>query len=452
MTGDARKTALFVLDALDKGRKTLDQVLKDVVDNSTLLSKRDRALLNAMVYGVLRWRNRLDWIIDHFSNTRIDKINPKILNTLRLGLFQIAYLNRIPASAAVNTSVEMAKMCGGPWVVRYVNALLRSAAREYKNVPFPDPEKDPSGALAARESFPKWLIQRWLDRFGFEETKALCDAVNEIPPITVRINTLRTSREILIHALRGKAEKIQQTTYAPDGLSFLHPATPIHKMKPFDDGWFQVQDEAAQLVSLVLNPQPGETVLDACAGLGGKTGHIAQLMKNCGTVVAMDNNPEKLKRLESEMQRMGITTVSTVRHNLNNPIDKNPYEMYDRVLLDSPCSGLGVLRRNPDTKWSMSAKKFKYHKQRQKRFLDTLSKVVKPSGIIVYSVCSIEPEENEDVVKDFLNSHPIFDIVKDPEWLPENIRSLIDQEGFLKTFPHRHNMNGFFVVCLKRLH
>ena len=206
MTDDVRKTALYILNTLGKGHKTLDSVIEDVFRKKNFFSRKDRALLQALVFGVLRWRCRLDWIIDYFSETRLNRIDPKVLNILRLGLFQIIYLSRIPVSAAVNTSVEMAKTAAAPWVVRYVNGLLRNAARKYQNVPFPDIDKNPVKALAAEKSFPKWLVKRWLDRFGLKDAVLLCDAINTIPPITVRCNTLKTNREKLMKAVKGYAE------------------------------------------------------------------------------------------------------------------------------------------------------------------------------------------------------------------------------------------------------
>lgn len=292
MPNDARKTALLILNTLDKEYQTLDSILDNVFADQVRLSKKDRGLLQALVHGVLRWRGRLDWIIKYFSKTRLDKIDPKILNILRLGLFQVIYLDRIPASAAVNTAVEMSKSVAPPHVVRYVNGLLRNAVQNYQQVPFPDIINDPVLGLAARKSFPKWLIKRWLNCYGFEETAKLCDAVNTIPPITVRTNTLKTDRRTLSASLKSIAEKITPTTYAPDGISFFNPKTSIPEIDTFKKGLFQVQDEAAQLVTLLLNPQPGETVLDACAGLGGKTGHMAQMMKNRGHLIATDNDKQ----------------------------------------------------------------------------------------------------------------------------------------------------------------
>jgi 16S rRNA (cytosine967-C5)-methyltransferase len=450
MADEVRKTALYILNTLDKEDKTLDSLLENVLREKPHFSKKDRALLQALVYGVLRWRGRLDWIIDYFSKPRLNKINPNVLNILRLGLFQIIYLDRIPVSAAVNTSVEMTKAAAAPWIVGYVNGLLRNAVRDYADVVFPDVGKDPVKALATKKSFPEWLIKRWLDRFGLQETGLLCDAINAIPPITVRCNTLRTDREKLFKALEGHVEKIGITNYAPDGVFFFNPKRSIPNIKAFKDGLFQVQDEAAQLVTLLLNPQPGETILDACAGLGGKTGHIAQLMRNHGRLVAMDKDENKLLRLESEMYRLGVSIVTPCIHDLSTPLEREHFGRFDRILLDAPCSGLGVLRRNPDIKWRALRQNPVYYQKRQALFMDSLAHLVKPSGTLVYAVCSTEPEENESVIKGFLNKHANFAIEKKSTGLSRNACSLITRDGYLKTFPHLNNMDGFFSVRMKR--
>ena len=450
MADEVRKTSLYILNILDQEVKTLDSLLEDVFREKPHFSKQDRAFLQALVYGVLRWRGRLDWIIDYFSKPRLNKINPNVLNILRLGLFQVVYLDRIPVSAAVNTSVEMTKAAAAPWVVRYVNGLLRNAVRGYSAVVFPDVGKNPIKALATKKSFPEWLIKRWLDRFGLKETGLLCDAINAIPPITVRCNTLRTNRENLFKALEGHVEKIGITNYAPDGIFFFNPNRSIPNIKAFKAGLFQVQDEAAQLVTLLLNPQPGEIILDACAGLGGKTGHIAQLMKNNGRLVAMDKDGNKLLRLESEMCRLGVSIVTTCIHDLSTPLDREHFGRFDRILLDAPCSGLGVLRRNPDIKWRALRQNPVYYQKRQALFMDSLAHLVKPAGTLVYAVCSTEPEENESVIKGFLNKHANFVIEKKSTGLSRDACSLITRDGYLKTFPHLNNMDGFFSVRMKR--
>jgi 16S rRNA (cytosine967-C5)-methyltransferase len=450
MLNNARITSLYILNTLDKGQKTLDNILEDVIRKEMLLTKKDRALLQVIVYGVLRWQATLDWIIDHFSNTPLSQIDPNVMNILRIALFQIIHLDRIPVSAAVNTSVEMAKSVTKPYVVRFINGLLRNAAKKYQQVPFPDVNKDPVSALAVKKSFPKWLLQRWLNRFGLKETALLCDAINIIPPVTVRCNTLKTRRETLLKLLEKDAKKVECTGYAPDGVFFFHPKKSIPEIKAFEDGLFQVQDEAAQLVTFLLNPKPGETVLDACAGLGGKTGHISQMMNNRGKLIAMDNHAKRLQRLQSEMVRLGISMVTPLKHDLNDPAGGKSIKKFDRILLDAPCSGLGVLRRNPDAKWRTLEQDLIRQAKRQATFLDNLAHQVKPEGLLVYCVCSMEPEENESVIKGFLNKHQDFAIEKHPDGLPDDARSLLTDNGYLKTFPHLHNMDGFFAVCMKR--
>jgi len=446
----ARTASLEILNILDQGDNTLDNILDEVLSRKTNLSKKDRALLQALVYGILRWRGRLDWIIRYFSKTRLDKIDPKVLNVLRIGLFQIIYLDRIPVSAAVNTSVELVKSFAPPHVVRFTNGLLRNAVRNHKWVPLPDEKNQPVSSLTVKKSFPKWLIERWLDRFGLNDTGLLCDAINAIPPLTVRCNTLKIPREVLLKFLEKDVENIELTHYAPDGVFFFNPKKSIPEFKAFKEGLFQVQDEAAQLVTSLLDPRPGETVLDACAGLGGKSGHISQMMKNRGKLVAMDNNERKLMRLQSEMHRLGISMVTPIIQDLNDLAGSNRIEKFDRILLDAPCSGLGVLRRNPDAKWRISEQDLVRNSDRQAIFLDQLAPYVKPSGILVYCVCSTEPEENEDVIKGFLNKHQDFAIEKNPGGLPLKARTLLTGNGYFRTFPHLHNMDGFFAVCMRR--
>ena len=451
MSFDARKAAFEILNKLDQGHCTLDNLLEEGDAEGTIISRRDRALYQALVFGVLRWRGRLDFVIEHFSSTRFDKIDPRVLNILRLALFQIIYLDRIPESAAVNTAVAIAKKNVAPWVAGFVNAVLRSAVRDVQQITFPDVQKNAIAATAAAKSFPEWIVRRWIRRYGLETTAALCDALNTIPPITIRTNRLKASRRDLMKSLHGQAEQVAPTSCSPDGVSFSSPATSIPGLSAFKAGWFQVQDEAAQLVSLLLNPQPGETVLDACAGLGGKTGHIAQLMENKGSLVAIDIHEERLLELESEMTRLGITIVTTSCRNLEKLKSQQQLGPFDRILLDAPCSGLGVMRRNPDIKWRSAKKNLARFKKKQLALLGSLSRLVKSSGVLVYAVCSPEPEENEIVVNDFLKNHREFVIDKQVEGLPDNILSIQTADGWFKTFPHFSHMDGFSFVRLYRL-
>jgi 16S rRNA (cytosine967-C5)-methyltransferase len=335
----------------------------------------------------------------------------------------------------------MAKAVSASWTVRFVNAVLRKAVAG--TLP------PPSGA-AVEKSIPEWLLTRWIDRFGTSGSDAICGAVNTIPPITVRTNMLRKSREELLRGFSGHAEGIFATEFSPEGISFYNPKGSVSDMPGFMNGEFQVQDEAAQLAGHILAPKPGETVLDACAGLGGKTGHAAQLMKNKGVLYAMDKDPQKLFSLEKEMRRLGISIVETCCHDLTSPLWRPPLSAFDRILLDAPCSGLGVLRRNPDAKWSVSESDLSRLHGIQMRLICLLAPLVKPSGVVVYVVCSTEPEENESVVEEFLKSHPNFcsESLRSLEFIPADC---ITDMGYFKTYPHRLSMDGFFAARLRRI-
>lgn len=444
-----RRTALHILTTLDRSERTLDAVLAQTEPSVRLGDPRDRALLNALTFGVLRWQARLDFLIAAFSRTPLNKIKTEVRNILRIGLYQIVFLDRVPNSAAVNTAVELTKSVAPDWVVRYVNAVLRRASVEHSRVAFPDRNTDPVAAIAVQKSFPRWLVRRWVDRMGVEKTALLCDAVNRIPPLTVRTNTLKTDRNTLLQELAGQAESAWPTQVSPEGIGLRHPRGPVAAMAAFQNGWFQVQDEAAQLVTWMLDPQPEERIFDACAGLGGKTGHIAQKMENRGEVLATDRSREKLERLQEQMHRMGITIVQCRELDLRQAGSLSQIGRFHRILVDAPCSGLGVLRRNPDAKWKSRAAQLRQYKDQQLRLLECLVDALRPGGRMVYAVCSREPEEGEMVLESFLKQHREFALEDPAGWMPAAAAGLL-QDGMLKTSPLDHDMDGFFAVSLTR--
>ena len=452
MSIDSRQYALKLLDRFDQSGLTLDRIIDESADGLGQLPKRDRDFITALVFGTLRWRAQIDFVIQTISSQPLRKISPTILNILRIGAFQILHMNRIPESAAVNTAVEMTKTAAPIWVTKFVNGVLRNMVRKHHQTVFPSISKEPVIALATRKSFPEWLIQRWVDRFGVEETEALCDATNAIPSITLRTNRLLISRKRLVEHLKAHVESISPTTVAPDGVVISHPRKAVNRLPGFEQGWFQVQDEAAQLVSLMLEPKPGEVILDACAGVGGKTGHIAQLMNNNGTIFAVDNHSPRLAALRAQMNRLTVGIVKEAHYDLLGPVPpslKLPLA-FDRILLDAPCSGIGVIRRNPDTKWRLSPKDLTDYGNNQLRLLEKLSNLVKPAGHLVYAVCSTEVEETDDVLKRFINRHPEFTIFHSSRRPATLVPSRILENGMLKTYPHRHQMDGFFAVSLRR--
>ena len=446
-----RKIALRVLNTLDLVNQTLDGILDNLAAQIEGIPRRDRSLFNALIFGVLRWRSRLDYIISHFSSIPLKKIEPGVLNILRLGLFQIIYLDRIPNSAAVNTSVELSRQAGASRAAGFVNALLRKAAANCSSIDFPALQTDPVAFFSTVHALPDWLARRWLDRYQPETLLTLCEAINTIPPITIRTNTLKATRTQLMSSLRDEVGHAAPAPDAPDGIVIKKLKRSIPDMPAFINGWFQVQDEAAQLVSLLLDPQPDESVLDACAGLGGKTGHLAQLMQNKGRIEALDKDEHKLQTLDSEMQRLGISNVRSYTHDLNAPPDIKQRAGFDRILLDAPCSGLGVLRRNPDIKWKSGEADLRRHAEVQQRFLENLVSLLRPGGILVYAVCSIEPEENETVIDAFLKKNREFVIDENPGKLPATLCSRVKPATGFKTLPLLNHMDGFYLVRLKKI-
>lgn len=445
---DARHEALLVLDHLCDSSQTLDAILDQTRHRRTDLSKKDRSFFNALVYSTIRNRGKLDRVIGHFSKTPVKRIQMPVMNILRLSLSQVIFMDRVPVSAAVNTAVEMAKKKAAPWTVKFVNGLLRTASKKYPEMPIPSLADDVTGYFLSEKSIPPWLSRRWATRFGVQETGMLCDLINTPPSITVRCNRLKTTRSDLFKALEREALALQRTTVSTDGIRFSKPICPVFEMKAFKKGWFQVQDEAAQLVTELLRPEPGDTVLDACAGLGGKTGHMAQLMENRGRIMAMDSAEGKLSKLNDAMQRLGTDIVEPVMFDLNQKPAPSAYPRFDKILMDAPCSGLGVLRRNPDAKWSLGVDDIKRCAKRQLAFLNHLGPLVKPGGVLGYSVCSFEPEENEQVINHFLKNNTNFAIKPTFHHLGDGVTPLIEKNGCFRTFPHRHQMDGFFAAFL----
>jgi 16S rRNA (cytosine967-C5)-methyltransferase len=443
----ARRIAYDVLFQSITGPHTLDYQLDAAEARIARLRAADRALTHALVYGTLRWQARLDYQIDRLAR-KPQKIDLRTRIILRIALFQMHHMDRVPDSALVHTAVELTREIGRTWDAGFVNGILRRAAAVRENIDWPDMQSAPEIALSVRHSFPRWLSARWIERFGPEQALRLCEAINTVPPITIRTNTLKTDRERLIEAIGAEIRRIDATAHSPEGIMLSGFNNPISEWNAFQNGWFQVQDEGAQMISHALSPEPGETIWDACAGLGTKSAHLAQLMHNQGAVLATDRHAFKLERLTREMQRLGITIAKTRCTDLTAGRVLSDLPRFDRILVDAPCSGLGVLRKNPDGKWKVSPDDLVSNHQRQLSILETTCRHLRSGGMLLYAVCSFEPEENEDVVKAFLQKHPEFAI--QPVMMKPETRSehLLTPEGWFRTYPHRHGMDGFFAAAM----
>jgi len=439
-----RAICLDILNRIEGADLHPDRLLTDSFKRYRYLTSLDRSFLTELTYGVFRWRGKLDWVIRQFSKIPLEKIELETLNILRLGLYQILFLSRTPSSAAVNESVELAKRIRGKGGAGFVNALLRSSIRQKDEIHYPDIAEDAALHIAINQSHPLWLVERWVKEMGVEETLKICTFNNRISSLTLRTNTLKMNRKDLLEKLRQKELKPFPTTYSEEGIVLKDPP-PTSELPSIKEGLYIIQDEASQLVTAVLDPKPGERILDGCAAPGGKTTHIAQKMKNQGEIYALDLSQGKLDLIEEMCQRSGIKIVKIIKGDAAQPLPILRGLKFDRVLADVPCSGFGTLRRNPDLKWRRGEGDIKRLSELQFSILENLSVYVKEGGVLIYSTCTIFHEENEDVVEKFLEGHPEFQLDRIDKVLPEKYHTFI-QNGYFKTFPPKDEMDGFFVA------
>ncbi|WP_258359452.1 16S rRNA (cytosine(967)-C(5))-methyltransferase RsmB [Moorella sulfitireducens (nom. illeg.)] len=423
----------------------LDEVLK-----ASGLEGRERTLATELAYSTIKAWHTLDWAVSLFLKYPLAKLPPWIRCLLRLGGAQVMFFPRIPARAAIYETVELAKKYGHRGTAGLVNGVLRNLERRKVNLPFPDPEMDPAGYLSLRYYHPRWLVEKWLAQFGYEETEGLCRADNEPAPLVIRVNTLKTTRDSLAARLGDEGVSTRPAAYAPEGL-IIEGLGAVEASPSFREGLFYVQDEGSQLVSHALKPAPGSFVIDASAAPGGKTTHLAQLMAGRGTILACDVHPSRLELIKENCRRLGVTCVQTVLADARELGERYPGRA-DYLLIDAPCSGLGVLRRRPDARWRKELAGIKEMARLQLEILLGARRALKPGGILVYSTCSLAPEENQEVVRQFLDRAREFSLASLQPWLPAVPPDLetAARQGWLQFLPQRHGTDGFFMARLKR--
>ena len=443
-TTNPRHAAFNILLRIEKERSYAD-ILIDRELSLGLLKGPDRGLLTELVYGVLRRQGTLDHIISRFSKQRLDKLERAVLLLLRLGLYQAFFLDRVPVSAAVNETVKLAHILA-PRAAGFINAVLRRADRERDSIEYPEKSSDPAGFISACYSNPRWISEQWIGQLGIEEAGALAQSMLATPPFTVRVNTLKTGREELRARLATEGVTAEPGRYSPFALHLSGPVQ-LGSLPSFREGLFTVQDESSQMAAILLAPQPGEQVLDLCAAPWGKTTHMAQLMDNRGAILACDASPRKLELVEETATRLGITIITTAPQNAARPLPTA--DRFDRILVDAPCSGLGVLRRNPEGKWWKTPQNVTELVSTQKAILRNSASRLETGGILLYATCSTTREENEAVVDDFLSHQSDF-MLEDLHKLFPAYAELFTERGCFRSWPHRHGMDGFFAARLRR--
>ncbi len=445
---NARECALQILHKIET-RTAYSNVVVDEAISKGVLETLDRGFCTQLVYGVLRHRNTIDHVIRQFieSPDRFNQMNKWLLVILRLGVLQILFLDKVPFYSAVDEAVKLAKQYGPPGASKFINAVLRNVCENSERVMNFDAMEETAG-LALRHSHPEWLVRRLVARFGKAEAAKLMKANNFAPPMTVRVNTLKAKVETVLAALSDLGP--ERTRICPEGIA-VKRAQEVPTLASFLDGHFYIQDESSMLVAHVVDPKPLEVIFDLCAAPGGKTTHMAALTDNEALILAFDRFSHKMNRIKENCRRLGVTCVTL---KIQDVLRMREERRAHRVLVDAPCSCTGILRHHPELKWQLAESGIAELAKIQKGLLEAGAFHVAPGGTLVYSTCSIEPEETTAVVDGFLAARP--DFAADP--FPERVLGWLDaacpdhegRAGRLSLLPHKHGTDGFFIARLKR--
>lgn len=438
--GNVRDAALSILLAVDKNQAYSNLLLTQTINKYNIEAK-DRALLTELTYGTLQHKYTLDYYLKPFIR---GKVELWVQWLLRLSLFQMEYLSRIPNHAIVNEAVEIAKRRGHKGVASMVNGVLRSILR--KGVPSLLEIEDPIERLSIETSHPKWLVEMFVEDYGFEKTAEMLKENNRTPQQTVRVNTLKATVTEAMEKLEEEGLEVSQSPVVPECI-YIHKGQPA-RTKAFKEGLITIQDESSMLPAIALNPAPGSRVLDMCAAPGGKTTHIAQIMNNEGSILALDLHPHKLELIDENSTRLAIDIIDTAPLDGRKASGHLKEESFDAILVDAPCSGLGVMRRKPDIKYTKQKEDFDLLHVLQLELLESAVKLLKPGGTLVYSTCTVNVKENEETVRAFLSSHSEMKLVP-MKHLPKQLIEA-QQDGMLQVFPQDFGSDGFFVAVFEK--
>lgn len=468
----SRRTAVEVLLKVEQESAFANQALSNAFAKNTL-QERDRAFVTYIVQGTLRHQIEIDTEISKLSKKPLEKLNPVLRAILRTAIFQLAHMKDVPPSAVINTSVEIARKTGHEGSAKFANALLRNFQRTKKNDAateennsdesnLVDASVNDEKALSQRYSMPEWIVNRWIKRYELDECKALLEYSQKIPNLILRCNEEAISPEGLISIFEGKGMTVKRSELMPACIEILDRGTqtgPINKLPGYEDGLFSVQDDASAFVVTLLEAKPGQTIVDLCAAPGGKSIFLGEQMQNKGRVIAVDSSAKRLSLLGNERRRIGLQNIETV---VRDGREFTPDGPCDAVLIDAPCSGTGVLNRRADLRQNRKSEDIDSLIRIQEQLLEQVSNYLKPGASMVYSTCSIEPEENEKNIEAFLAKHPEFSPVNLEPYFSQTTLQRWQQEkhweetqkqlhaGYIQLLPSRHACSGFFISKLKR--
>ncbi len=442
---NVRETALDILEAVEKNQSYSNLLLNQYIKRNNL-DEKDIGLLTELTYGCIQRKMTLDFYLSPFI-AKNKKIESWVRQLLRLTLYQMVYLDRIPERAAIYEAVEIAKKRGHKGISGLVNGILRSIQRE--GLPSFQSIEDRIERLSVETSHPYWLVDRWIELFGYDETLKMCQLNLTAPIMTARVNLTRTTVEQCLELLEDEGFTVKRSSIIPEAIYCLKGNLALSKA--FREGYITIQDESSMTVAHALGAKESEVILDACAAPGGKTTHIAEKLNKTGQVISLDLHDHKVKLIQENAARLNLPNIEA--KTLDSRLVQNHFEQesFHRILLDAPCSGLGVVRRKPDIKYTKKESDLLQLKKIQKTLLESVSVLLKKDGILVYSTCTIDPEENQQVIQEFLQEHPEF--IRDTtlsERMPSEIRPYI-KNGEIQILPQHFNSDGFYIACLRKV-
>lgn len=440
--GNVRENALELLQTIEKNQSYSNLLLNNVIKKNQI-SDKDIGLLTELTYGTLQRKMTLDYYLQPFLKRKIELW---VQQLLRITLYQMIYLDKIPDRAAIFEAVEIAKKRGHKGIASMVNGVLRSIQRE--GLPSLEEIQDPIERLSIETSHPLWLVKRWVEQLGFEKTKAMCEVNLTAPLQTARVNTAKITAENCLQLLRDEGYQVERSSVIPEAIKCLKGN--LAHSKAFKEGLITIQDESSMIVAYALDVKKDEQILDACAAPGGKSTHIAEKLQNSGKIISLDLHEHKVKLISSNAKRLGLSNIDAKAMDSRKVQEHFEKESFDRILLDAPCSGLGVMRRKPDMKYTKREDDVHRLHQIQFELLEAVTPLLKKGGILVYSTCTIDVEENAHVVKRFLDEHREFEGDQDfVERLPEPIQPLCDPYS-LQIFPQDFGSDGFYIAVLRK--